>query len=73
MYVERSNVFGGETNAIDFVAVQHGHLLANRIHHAGDWCAYAKGGSADIRVAGNEIYACGTGALRRARARACSS
>ncbi len=61
VYVERSNVSGAGDNAIDFVAVQHGHLLANRIHHAGDWCAYAKGGSADIRVAGNEIYACGTG------------
>ena len=61
VYVERSDVFGAADNAIDFVAVQHGHLLANRIHHAADWCAYAKGGSADIRVSGNEIYACGTG------------
>jgi len=61
VYVERSDIFGAGDNAIDFVAVQHGHLLANRISHAGDWCAYAKGGSGDIRVAGNEIYACGTG------------
>jgi Right handed beta helix region len=61
IYVERSDLSGAGDNAVDFVAVRHGHLLANRIHDAQDWCAYAKGGSADIRVAANEIYGCGTG------------
>ena len=52
---------GAGDNAIDFVAVQYGHIVDSRIHDAGDWCAYAKGGSASIRVARNEIHDCGTG------------
>lgn len=61
VYVERSDIASASDNALDFVAVQHGHLLANRIHDAGDWCGYAKGGSAYLRVAGNEFHDCGTG------------
>jgi len=59
--IEDSDVSGGFDNAIDFVAVQHGVIRRNKIHRAGDWCAYAKGGSAYIRVEANEIYDCGTG------------
>ena len=61
VYVEDSDVSGAGDNAIDFVAVQYGHIIDSRIHDAGDWCAYAKGGSASIRVARNEIHHCGTG------------
>lgn len=61
VYVESSDISGGWDNAIDFVAVQYGHVQSNRIHNAGDWCIYSKGGSAYIRVEGNEIYDCGTG------------
>lgn len=61
VYIEDSNIHGADDNAIDFVAVQYGHIARNRIHNAQDWCAYAKGGSAYIRVEGNEIYDCGTG------------
>jgi hypothetical protein len=60
-YVERSDISGAWDNAVDFVSVQHGHLLSNRIHAAGDWCGYAKGGSAYIRVVANQFYDCGTG------------
>lgn len=61
VYIEQSDIGGSEENAIDFVAVQYGHILNNRIHDAGDWCIYLKGGSAYFTVAGNEIDHCGTG------------
>jgi hypothetical protein len=61
LYVEDSDVSGAWDNAIDFVAVQYGHVVGSRIHGAGDWCAYAKGGSAYLTIAANEIYDCGTG------------
>lgn len=61
VYIENSDISHAWDNAIDFVGVQYGHILNNRIHHAGDWCAYTKGGSAYIRVEGNRIYSCGTG------------
>lgn len=61
VYVEDSDISGAWDNAVDFVAVQYGHFLNNRIHNAGDWCMYLKGGSAYFRVEGNELYDCGTG------------
>lgn len=61
IYIEKSDVSGAWDNAIDFVAVQYGHILSNQLHDAGDWCAYVKGGSAYIRVEANSIYDCGTG------------
>ena len=60
-YVESSDIHGAFDNAIDFVAVQYGQVLNNRIHDAQDWCEYAKGGSAYLRIEGNEYYDCGTG------------
>jgi len=59
--IEDSDIHGAWDNAIDFVAVHGGRIARNRIHDADDWCAYVKGGSADIVVEDNEIYACGTG------------
>ena len=62
VYVEDSDIGGaaGENgNAIDFVAVQYGHILNNKLHDAVDWCAYVKGGSAHILVEGNEMWECG--------------
>lgn len=61
LYIEDSDISGADDNAIDFVAVQYGHIVSNKIHNAGDWCMYTKGGSASIRVEGNEIYDCGVG------------
>jgi hypothetical protein len=61
VYIENSDISGAEDNAIDFVAVQYGHILNNRVHNAGDWCGYVKGGSAYIRVEGNHFYDCGNG------------
>jgi hypothetical protein len=61
IYIEDSNISGADDNAIDFVAVQGGHIIGNRVHEAQDWCGYVKGGSANILVDGNEFYDCGTG------------
>lgn len=61
IYLEGNDIDSAEQNAIDFVAVQYGHILSNRIHNAEDWCIYLKGGSAHFRIEGNEIYDCGTG------------
>ncbi len=61
VFIEDNDISGAWDNAVDFVAVQHGHFLNNKIHNAGDWCMYLKGGSAYFYVAGNEYYDCGTG------------
>lgn len=61
VYIEDSDISGAEDNTIDFVAVQYGHLINNKISNAEDWCVYAKGGSAYLRYEGNEIFNCGTG------------
>jgi hypothetical protein len=61
VYIEDSDISGAQENAIDMVAVQYGHILNNRLHQAGDWCMYLKGGSAQFRIEGNEIFNCGTG------------
>ena len=61
VYIEQANIHGADDNAIDFVSVQNAHVIYNHIHDSQDWCMYNKGGSAYIRVEGNEIYNCGTG------------
>jgi hypothetical protein len=60
-YIEDSDLSNAWDNVIDFVGVQYGHIVNNKIHGGGDWCEYAKGGSAYLRVEANEIYNCGTG------------
>ncbi|HMZ06856.1 MAG TPA: S-layer homology domain-containing protein, partial [Anaerolineales bacterium] len=61
LYVENNDISGAYENVIDYVAVQYGHIIGNQIHDAGDWCAYAKGGSAYLLVERNTIYDCLTG------------
>lgn len=61
VWIESSDIGGATDNAIDFVAVQGGHLLGNTVHDAEDWCAYAKGGSAYLWVEANTFTRCGTG------------
>ncbi|HMO17573.1 MAG TPA: right-handed parallel beta-helix repeat-containing protein [Oligoflexia bacterium] len=61
IFIEDSEIHGAGDNAIDFVAVQYGHVLRSKIHNAEDWCFYAKGGSAYLNIEGNTIYNCGTG------------
>ena len=61
VYIEDSDIGEAYENAIDFVAVQYGHIVRNRIHDGDDWCLYLKGGSAYFQIEGNQIYHCGTG------------
>jgi hypothetical protein len=61
LYIENSDISGGYDNAVDFVAVQYGHVVGSKIHRAVDWAMYAKGGSAYLTIAGNEFYDAGTG------------
>ncbi len=61
VFVEDSDIFGAGDNALDFVAVQYGHITGSRIHDAGDWCGYVKGGAFDLTVENNRFYDCGTG------------
>ncbi len=59
LYVEHSDIGGATWFALDFVAVQHGHIVGNRIHHAGDDGLVLKGGTAYLRVDGNVVHDCG--------------
>ena len=61
LFIENCDISGAYDNAVDFVSVQYGHVVGNRIHHAVDWAMYAKGGSAYLTIAGNEFYDAGTG------------
>jgi hypothetical protein len=61
VYIENCDISGAWDNAIDFVAVQYGHVVGSRIHRSGDWAMYAKGGSAYLTITGNEFYDAGTG------------
>lgn len=56
-----SRIGGAGDNAIDFVAVRDALIRRNVVHRAGDWCAYAKGGSVNVVVTGNHFTRCGTG------------
>gem|GEM_PF-736543 len=58
IYVEDSDMSIAYGTALDFVAVQYGHVVRNKLHDAGGWCVYVKGGSAGIQIEGNEIYNC---------------
>ncbi len=59
--IQDCDVSGAWNPAIDFVAVQYGAILRNKIHRAGDWGIYLKGGSAYFTIEGNEIYDCQNG------------
>jgi hypothetical protein len=61
IFIEGSTLSGATDTAVDFVAVQHGHVIDSKISNAEDWCMYAKGGSAYLRYEGNELFGCGTG------------
>lgn len=63
IFIEDSDISDAGDNCIDLVAVQHGHIVRNKLHNAQDWVIYLKGGSAYFTVEGNEIYGGGTGGL----------
>ncbi len=61
VYIEDCDISGAYWAAVDYVATQYGHVIGSKIHHAGDWGMYFKGGSAYLTVEGNEIYDAVTG------------
>lgn len=61
LYLEDCDIHGAGDNAVDYVAVQYGHAVGNRIHNSNDWAMYVKGGSAYLRIEANEFYDAGTG------------
>ena len=63
VYIENNLIRGAEDNAIDWVAVQYGHIVANSISDSQGWCLYVKGGSAYIRIEGNEFFDCFEGGV----------
>jgi hypothetical protein len=63
VYIENNNIQGADDNAIDWVAVQYGHIRANRIHDTQGWCTYVKGGSSYVLIEGNIVYDCGEGGI----------
>ncbi len=63
IYVEDCDISSAGDNAIDFVAVQYGHIVRSKVHDAEDWAMYVKGGSAQIIIEGNEVYDAGTGGI----------
>lgn len=59
LFVERCEIHGAGAvngNCIDLIQVRFGHVVECHLHQAADWCMYAKGGSAFIRVDGNRIH-----------------
>ena len=62
VYVEDCQIHGAfdtadGANAVDFVAVQYGHIVGCDIYDCPtNWCIYLKGGSAFFRVEGNRIH-----------------
>jgi hypothetical protein len=62
-FLRGDRISGASMNPLQFVAVQHGAVTGNELAHGGDWCAYVKGGSADLLIAHNRVHDCGTGGL----------
>jgi hypothetical protein len=61
IYVENCDISNAWNVPVDFVAVESGYILGNKIHQAGDWCIYLKGGSSHFIISNNEIYDAGNG------------
>jgi hypothetical protein len=61
LYIENSTIGGAWHSSVDFFSVQYGHFLNNNLHTAGQWCMYVKGGTASLRVEGNEFHGCQLG------------
>lgn len=63
VFLRGNRIRGASMNPLQFVAVQHGAVTGNELSNGGDWCAYVKGGSADIVIANNRVHDCVTGGL----------
>lgn len=56
IYVENSEISGAFWFALDYVGVEYGHIQSCKIHDAEEDVLLLKGGTAQIRVEGNQIY-----------------
>lgn len=56
LYVEDCDISGAWHSAVDYMVVQYGHVLDSRMHTAGQWGMYVKGGSSYLLVSGNEFF-----------------
>lgn len=56
IYVEDCDISGAFWFALDFVAVQYGHIRNCKVHDAGEDALLIKGGSCQICLEGNIIY-----------------
>jgi hypothetical protein len=63
VFLRGDRITGASQNPLQFVAVQHGAVTGNELADGGDWCAYFKGGSADLLISGNHVHDCLTGGL----------
>ncbi len=55
LYVENSTIGGAWHSSVDYFVVHYGHFINNRVHTAGQWGMYVKGGSAYLLIEGNEF------------------
>jgi hypothetical protein len=63
IYLRGDVIHGASENPLQFVAVQHGAVTGSDIYGGGDWCAYFKGGSADLVIEADRVHDCVTGGL----------
>jgi len=63
IYVENNIIRGAQDNAIDWVSVQYGHIVGNKISDSQSWCTYVKGGSSYVRIEANEFFDCFEGGV----------
>ena len=58
MYIEDCDISNAFWMGIDYVSVQYGHIQGNKVHDTDNDCLMVKGGSAYLRIEGNEVYNC---------------
>ncbi len=63
IFLRHDRITGASQNPLQFVAVQHGAVTDSEFANGGDWCAYFKGGSADLLIAHNRVHDCANGGL----------
>ncbi len=61
LYVEDCTIGGAWHTSVDYMVVQYGHFLGNRLHTAGQWCMYIKGGTSYLLIQDNELRDCALG------------
>jgi hypothetical protein len=61
LLIADNEIAGCNQAAVDLMACQYAEVLDNQVHNARTWGVYDKGGSAYVRIAGNDVYDCGFG------------